>query len=598
MVFALTWLPAVIEAAGLRVAETPNWRTRGRGGVGKLQGIMCHHTATPRALAGNMPSLGVLTNGRAAGSGTPALCGPLAQLGLGRDGTYYVIAAGRANHAGPGQWQGLVNLGNTCFLGIVAENSGEGDASDPWPDVQLDAYWRGCAAILRRIGATAGMCCGHKEYALPLGRRSDPNLDMAVFRNRVAGFLRAGVGKPAIAAQDAHGRATLRRGSVGAEVGAAQALLLMPVGGPFDVADEARLRMVQRDRGLVPDGILGPKSWHMLDTIAPAAPAGPALASASAGSAPATATADLAPATAAARVAGLPTADTEARQVKLAGVFAIGPDGSRFATRSQSGFATPGETSLADWLDGPQADSLARTQSALRVVRATSANEGGLEAVNSYDGNFLSFGIFQWTAGAQGEPGELAVLLQRFGDADAAAYAECFGQYGLQPDVATGHQTGDLRLDGQTLRSAAAKAVLREPGWAYRFWRAGHHQALRQAQLGLATERIGRFAGLGLGGHRIADWLSSELGIALVLDEHVNRPGHVPKTLTDALAQARADLPGDPADWTEEHEHLFVRAYLAARETTTMTDSTKRANRIMACVGPLLDPGRGSFQPG
>ncbi len=43
-----------------------------------------------------MPSLGVIRDGR------PGLKGPLSQLGLGRDGAYYVIAAGRAQHAGRG----------------------------------------------------------------------------------------------------------------------------------------------------------------------------------------------------------------------------------------------------------------------------------------------------------------------------------------------------------------------------------------------------------------------------------------------------------------------------------------------------------------
>jgi hypothetical protein len=37
----------------------------------------------------------------------PDLSGPLAQLCLGRDGAFYIIAAGRAYHAGAGNWQGV-----------------------------------------------------------------------------------------------------------------------------------------------------------------------------------------------------------------------------------------------------------------------------------------------------------------------------------------------------------------------------------------------------------------------------------------------------------------------------------------------------------
>jgi len=156
MAYSLTWLPEVLEGVGLKVAEQPGWRTRGRGDVGFIRGVICHHTAGP--LKGNMPSLGTVTNGR------PDLAGPLAQLCLGRDGTFYVVAAGRANHAGAGSWQGIAT-GNTSFIGIEAENTGvrQGPNADTWPEVQMDAYRRGVAAILAKIGANPIMCCGHKE---------------------------------------------------------------------------------------------------------------------------------------------------------------------------------------------------------------------------------------------------------------------------------------------------------------------------------------------------------------------------------------------------------------------------------------------------
>ena len=91
MNYSLVWLEQVLSNAGLKVAVQPGWKTRGHGDVGTIKGVMCHHTAGSRN--GNMPSLGVVTNGY----GT--LTGPLAQLGLGRDGTFYVIAAGKCFHA-------------------------------------------------------------------------------------------------------------------------------------------------------------------------------------------------------------------------------------------------------------------------------------------------------------------------------------------------------------------------------------------------------------------------------------------------------------------------------------------------------------------
>src|SRR5262249_22051163 len=150
------------------------------GEMGALKGVMCHHTATKQSTPGNMPTLRVLIEGR------PDLPGPLAQLGLGRDGTFFIVAAGRCSHAGAGDWQG-VKTGNSSFIGIEAENSGLQD--DPWPAVQIDAFERGAASILRKIKADAIMCCGHKEYALPPGRKIDPSFEMKAFRMSVAAIM-------------------------------------------------------------------------------------------------------------------------------------------------------------------------------------------------------------------------------------------------------------------------------------------------------------------------------------------------------------------------------------------------------------------------
>lgn len=250
----LTWLADVLKRAGLKVAEQPGWQTRG-GPMGTVRGVMCHHTAGPKT--GNMPTLGVVTNGR------PGLSGPLAQLGLGRDGTFYVIAAGRANHAGKGVWKGVVT-GNSSFIGIEAEN--QGIAADPWPAVQMDAYKRGVAAILGKLGTDASMCCGHKEYALPRGRKIDPSFDMDAFRADVAAIMAGTAPAPVpIPAKDEQSRPTLRRDSRGDAVKQLQAALGLAADGIFGPKTEAAVRAFQRTHGLVPDGIFGPRSWAALD---------------------------------------------------------------------------------------------------------------------------------------------------------------------------------------------------------------------------------------------------------------------------------------------------------------------------------------------
>ena len=251
MVYALTWLPEVLEAATLKVAEVPGWRSRGRSEMGTVKGVMCHHTAGPTT--GNMPSLRIVTEGR------NDLAGPLAQLCLGRDGTFYVVAAGKANHAGRGNWQGHGD-GNSNFIGIEAENSG--GKNDPWPDIQIEAYQRGVAALLTKIEADSIMCCGHKEYALPMGRKPDPNFDMAKFRFAVAAIMNGSAPAPSkIPFSDSDGRPTLRQGSRGELVELVQAKVNVTPDGVFGGHTEAAVRQFQRDHALVPDGIVGPRTW-------------------------------------------------------------------------------------------------------------------------------------------------------------------------------------------------------------------------------------------------------------------------------------------------------------------------------------------------
>lgn len=261
MTFSLTWLPDVLEGAGLKVALVDGWKTRGRGDMGRVKGVLCHHTAGARH--GNMPTLGLLIRGRS------DLSGPLSQLGLGRDGTYYVIAAGRANHAGAGLWQGI-SSGNSSFIGIEAENTGT-MKDFPWPAVQMDAYHRGVAAILRHIGKGAAFAAGHREYALPPGRKSDPLFDMGAFRASVAAILNGTAPPPPrIPAVEpggpaGAGRPTLRRGDRHELVKEIQRRLGVEPVGIFGPRTEAAVRAFQRQQGMVPDGIVGPRTWAALD---------------------------------------------------------------------------------------------------------------------------------------------------------------------------------------------------------------------------------------------------------------------------------------------------------------------------------------------
>lgn len=170
----ISWVADVLRSAGLKVVELDGWRTRGRPGGFTPVGIVWHHTAT-NASTSDAAVERLLRDGR------PDLAGPLSQLGLRRDGTYVVVAAGRANHNGFGTW------GNDS-IGIEAYNDGVGE---PWPQAQVDAYVRGTAAICRFLGWGADRVKAHRETDPT--RKIDPTgIDMHAARVLVAALITKG----------------------------------------------------------------------------------------------------------------------------------------------------------------------------------------------------------------------------------------------------------------------------------------------------------------------------------------------------------------------------------------------------------------------
>lgn len=179
----MTWLAGALRGAGLTVLEHPGWKTRGKDGM-RPRVVIAHHTATHWTT-----SDAVVTNLLARGRSD--LPGPLCHLGLNRQGQFIVIAAGKANHAGAGSWLGADE--SVEAIGIEAYNYGNSVAfpsREPWPQVQLDAYQRGVAALLSHLGRDQQSVCAHREWAYPKGRKPDPSgIDMDQFRLQVAYLL-------------------------------------------------------------------------------------------------------------------------------------------------------------------------------------------------------------------------------------------------------------------------------------------------------------------------------------------------------------------------------------------------------------------------
>lgn len=183
---------ALLRAAGLTVVEVDGWETRGRpastGGFAPV-GVLCHHTATSQA-SSDAAVIRLLVMGRS------DLPGPLCHFGLGRSGTVYVIASGRANHAGRAKASGTVAAGdgNSLYIGVEAFNDGRGE---PWPSAQYDAYALLCAVLSKKItGNSVNTVRAHKETSVT--GKIDPTFSMDAFRSRVAAAMeRLSATKPA-----------------------------------------------------------------------------------------------------------------------------------------------------------------------------------------------------------------------------------------------------------------------------------------------------------------------------------------------------------------------------------------------------------------
>lgn len=257
-----------LRAKGLKVVEVNGWQGRGSETFNP-QGSVDHHTAGPRT--GNAPSLNVCINGR---TGLP---GPLCNVLIGRDNTCYVIAAGRANHAGLGGWKGLV--GNSSVFGIERENVG--DATEPWTLQQYDVAAKAHAALISAHGGRWDLVCEHKEWA-PRRKIDAFGVDGNKMRELVKDRLAPAPPPPpspsdaekaaafyAAIKKDAAKRPTIKQGDTGPWVRDLQNNLNAIVGkkvlaedGKFGPDTTRWVKQFQKDRNLKADGIVGEATWQ------------------------------------------------------------------------------------------------------------------------------------------------------------------------------------------------------------------------------------------------------------------------------------------------------------------------------------------------
>lgn len=160
-----TWLADVLRDAGLTVKPYDGWETRGRDDFEPV-GVILHHTVTKPTTSD------AVVDRLLAVTGSSTVSPPLCQYSTNRDGSVSIIAAGTANHGGVGRWNGV--SGNKFWFGDEMKNAGTA-AAEPWVPRQLESAYRAAAAILTHLGQDSSWVTGHKEYATPPGRKTDPH---------------------------------------------------------------------------------------------------------------------------------------------------------------------------------------------------------------------------------------------------------------------------------------------------------------------------------------------------------------------------------------------------------------------------------------
>lgn len=220
------------------------------------------------------------------------------------------------------------------------------------------------------------------------------------------------------------------------------------------------------------------------------------------------------------------------------------------------------------------------------VIDAIAENEGKLDAVNTTDRAFLSAGFLQWTTYTEVDhAGELAALLRFVDQFHPAIMNEYFRQFGLDhsrvsASVGDNIPRGHLKLNGAELSSFTERNQMRDYRWALLFKVAATDLAYQKLMIEYARERLKILRdytiGLSDGTTRtVAELFTSQLAVALILDQHTNFPAKVVPNLVTVIG---ARVPEGGADgFSQAQLAVLLPAYEAVRE---MNHAPERAKSI------------------
>jgi hypothetical protein len=148
-----TWLADVLREAGVPVIEQSGWQSRAQPGSFAPRGLIRHWDASSPSSHGAVEYMQ-----------SNIACNISTCRGNSSHGpTVHVIAAGRAYHAGTGQFGAFpTDQGNTYAVGHEVAHT----VDEPWADAQMDVVTAAERAILAYLHSDVNTeWCTHSEYA-------------------------------------------------------------------------------------------------------------------------------------------------------------------------------------------------------------------------------------------------------------------------------------------------------------------------------------------------------------------------------------------------------------------------------------------------
>ncbi|MHA7057233.1 LysM peptidoglycan-binding domain-containing protein [Aquimarina sp. M1] len=257
------------------------------------------------------------------------------------------------------------------------------------------------------------------------------------------------------------------------------------------------------------------------------------------------------------------------------------------------------------------------------ILVGMSENEGNLDSVQSYDSEILTVGAMQKTINPIGK-GEFPIQVEEFKKSNPDKYKNLFEDCGWTADEKKMYYNDPNDSSSSKITGSALKTKIREGFVSSEYnkkikckplepiVRASKDKDFQAKQVGDFIDRLrNKVLPLKPTGYtyKLSDYLESKLGRALVLDHHVNRPGHVKKYFGEALnrffkkkddeveernkdkkeEEKESKISRKPSEWGEQHssyEKAIIKIYGPLRGEKLagvkhpMTHATKRYNNL------------------